>query len=150
MKFWTIDFGAHVRFIQRANLRRWNFELIKSFKLCFVLRFGFASVFSSISSCVYLVTCDNQYTWIVIECWILFERVGYPSPPPLEFLPSLITCCSIVELMWTRCAKRKVEKLWLSSNGPSARDNAKLYFAWKAAGPRLGQFVYILQERISS
>ena len=86
MKFWTIDFGAHVRFIQRANLRRWNFELIKSFKLCFVLRFGFASVFSSISSCVYLVTCDNQYTWIVIECWILFERVGYPSPPPLRIL----------------------------------------------------------------
>ena len=45
-----------------------------------MLRFGFASVFSSISSCVYLVTCDNQYTWIVIECWILFERVD-PSPP---------------------------------------------------------------------
>lgn len=51
-----------------------------------MLRFGFASVFSSISSCVYLVTCDNQYTWIVIECWILFERVGYPSPPPFRIL----------------------------------------------------------------
>ena len=31
MKFWTIDFGAHVRLIQWANLRRWNFELIKFF-----------------------------------------------------------------------------------------------------------------------